>query len=703
MINFKKYFFIFCFSVSFSQSPSFDFSYELKYGDGKSTDSQWNVVDPDYIFNENFFKINSNYKDFYLYLELEYSNSPILGYPKTEAKDVLSKFYLEKQFDSAYVKVGNIYTLYGAGLALYTFPDQNIDFDNSIKGLELKYDLMDELDFFLVSGSSNLEQRTNPAILEPNRFSDNDLNIVGLNYDFSGGYGHVLYRNQKTNMNNTTLQTFIIDEGNRSTLLDWDFAERLDQMIDESGLSESDFWMSLDGDTLTTQSFVLGYGKNTDFGDIYFESEWSEYDKILGDRVSGYRRYLFFGTNIGEVGLSYEYKDYNMPYDLITFTLPPTVAIESSSILAARNSHSMNYGDEVGHQFEIVKPIWGELNFLANLSLSRRHDAKKEIFELSDAGNSAINNYIDNNPFSGNSGEEDDYISEVISESNSLIEQEGNTVENEIHLSSPSFIDYMSFDDSEEYISFYPYRQVYGEISGYLNENLYFKVGYDSYYEVLKHKAWKAYNYNQSDAFNSFYVEAEGIVNAAWQSDFDTCEQLLGFGMDCNGVNDATDYANQEFLDQFDYSSREEYLSSLSFGVSDEYHEIISAWTIPTQLTYNLGSGNSISIYLEYQSKTQSLISGDTDYSDIYFSGSFTLDGLWTVSLFYENENIDYFSGFSKSGYWRGLDLSFDLEDRGQLSIFYGSQKGGRVCANGICADQPGFEDGIKVTYRTFL
>ena len=37
------------------------------------------------------------------------------------------------------------------------------------------------------------------------------------------------------------------------------------------------------------------------------------------------------------------------------------------------------------------------------------------------------------------------------------------------------------------------------------------------------------------------------------------------------------------------------------------------------------------------------------------------------------------------------------------ISIFGGSQKGGLVCANGVCADQPGFEDGVKVTYRTFF
>tara|TARA_Y100001970_G_C14225915_1_gene855672 strand:- start:1491 stop:3002 length:1512 start_codon:yes stop_codon:yes gene_type:complete len=503
-------------------------------------------------------------------------------------------------------------------------------------------------------------------------------------------------------MNNSTIQTFIIDEGNRSTLFDWDFAERLDAMVSESGLPESDFWNSLNGDNVFTNSFNLGYGFYTDFGDFYFEGDWADYDRLLGDQTNGYRYYLSYGNNFGDLGVSYEYKRYDMPYDILTFTAPPTVAIESTSILAARNSHSMNYGDETGHQFEIVKPIWGELNFLANLSLSRRNKAEKVVFELTDVGNSAIINYMDNNPFFGNAGEEDNYISGIISASNSLIEEEGNVLENQIYLSNPVLSDYISYSNSEDFISFYPYRQIYGEIAGYFNDNLYFKFGYDSYYEVLKHKPWKVFNYNQSQSFNTFYTQAEAIVNTAWQSDFDTCQQLLGFGMDCNGYNDATEYANQEFLAQFG-SSKEEYLSSLSFGVSDEYHEIVSAWTIPTQLTYNLGEGNSFNMYLEYQSKKQSLISGDNDYSDIYFSGSYTSKGLWTVTLFYENENIDYFSGFSKSGYWRGLDFSFDLDASGQLSIFYGSQKGGRVCANGICADQPGFEDGLKVTYRTFF
>ena len=87
----------------------------------------------------------------------------------------------------------------------------------------------------------------------------------------------------------------------------------------------------------------------------------------------------------------------------------------------------------------------------------------------------------------------------------------------------------------------------------------------------------------------------------------------------------------------------------------------------------------------------------EENYKDVYFSGSYNHNGFWTLTLFYEQEEQPI-----KTLDWSGIDISFDMADNGQLSLFSGSQKGGRVCANGICADQPGF-DGVKVTYRTFF
>ena len=171
-------------------------------------------------------------------------------------------------------------------------------------------------------------------------------------------------------------------------------------------------------------------------------------------------------------------------------------------------------------------------------------------------------------------------------------------------------------------------------------------------------------------------------------------------------LNSAEDYANQEFFNQFGMS-REDYLASLSFDAeslpssSNHYRQIVEAWTIPTQFTYSVGEGKSLNFYLEYQEKQITEII-KYDIRDFYFSGSYTHNNFITFTLFHEKEDKVYpFQTSSDS--WSGLDLSFDLDQNGQLSLFYGSQKGGRVCANGICADQPGFEDGLKVTYRTFF
>ena len=56
--------------VLFGESPSFDFSYEGKYGDGKSTDSQGHIINENYLFDEQFLKINSSYKNYHLSIKV---------------------------------------------------------------------------------------------------------------------------------------------------------------------------------------------------------------------------------------------------------------------------------------------------------------------------------------------------------------------------------------------------------------------------------------------------------------------------------------------------------------------------------------------------------------------------------------------------------------------------------------------------------
>ena len=54
----------------------------------------------------------------------------------------------------------------------------------------------------------------------------------------------------------------------------------------------------------------------------------------------------------------------------------------------------------------------------------------------------------------------------------------------------------------------------------------------------------------------------------------------------------------------------------------------------------------------------------------------------------------------NKGENWYAMDFTKNLKNSAQISIFYGSQKGGLICANGTCVPQPDFEDGIKLTFR---
>jgi len=95
---------------------------------------------------------------------------------------------------------------------------------------------------------------------------------------------------------------------------------------------------------------------------------------------------------------------------------------------------------------------------------------------------------------------------------------------------------------------------------------------------------------------------------------------------------------------------------------------------------------------------TDFTVSNEINYKNNYFSISYSHLGDWIITGFYDQEIKD-----SKSNEWIGADFTFKLNTETQISLFYGSQKGGLVCANGICAEQPGFEDGYKITFLSLF
>ena len=157
------------------------------------------------------------------------------------------------------------------------------------------------------------------------------------------------------------------------------------------------------------------------------------YNKIYGDDVFGSRFYASIYTEFIETGITYEYKKYYTPYLIKSISNQPICYRIGNSILASRNTHSMNFGNEIGHQIDLNRNLFGNMNLAANLSLSHRHKSSD--------------------------------------------------------IASISLLDVLSMKDENTMYAYYPFRQMYLEMNGWaLSERLYYKVGMDHFTEIYNGK-----------------------------------------------------------------------------------------------------------------------------------------------------------------------------------------------------------------------
>ena len=530
-----------------------NFSYEMKYGDGKQVKTTGTTQPVPYYYFENLLDVNTYYGDnFYIYTQLEYSDHPVYGSKRTGLDSLINTFYLEYSNDRLNMKLGDIYELYGRGLNFYTMQDQNIDYNNSVRGLFFNYWLINNLGISGLYGKGDYHYRSAPSERETNRQLSTSVIIGSMKYenDVLGflNYSHTFQNlNLKPKPNQYYGGTEIGDE------IEYRALEEIGSYVSNIYLNNKDT-----PDTVKVLNNNINWNFFVGPIELNFDKSWITYDKIYGDADIGSRFYGSIYTEILETGVTYEYKNYYTPYLLKSVSNPPIVYREGSSVLASRNSHSINFGNEIGHQVDFNKNLFENINILGNLSFSYRHQ-KDGMAEL-------------------------------------------------------SIMEFFAMNEDAEIYDYYPFRQMYLEVNGWaLSERLYYKIGFDRYTEF------------NVGAKNTFAI------------------------------------------------------------------------TIPTQWVLKFSNGNSLTTYLEAQDKT---VKGNIpgDYTNYYLSMSYSNRGKWIVTSFYDQEISK-----GKTSQWPGFDFSYYLNSTTQISLFYGSQKGGLICANGICAEQPGFEDGFKITIRSLF
>ena len=554
-------FFIYC-GIIIAQAD-INYSYQMQYGKGKQiTGAESNDPDiSDYNYFENLLDINAYYRDnIYLYTQLEYSNYPIYGKKRSRLDSLVNTFYLEYSNDRINIQLGDIYELFGRGMCCYTLQNQTIDYNNSIKGLNTRYFLRENIEISALIGKGDYYYRSKPS----NREADLQLNSSALlaAVDFSTDmWGHFQFLNSKQQLLIDPALTGIL--GN-NTEISLEMGKRVahNQPLFFLELLSAEEGEIVDTVNISSQNFNWNFYLGP--FDIYIDKAWVNYEKIFGDDVFGSRFYSSVYTDFLGAGITYEHKNYYTPYLINTISNLPIVYRETNSILASRNSISVNFGNEIGHQIEINKTIIGKINLMGNLSFAYRH--KKE------------------------------------------------------GMADLSVLDFLKMNETSGIYNYYPFRQIYLEVNGWaLSDQLFYKLGVDH--------------------FSAFKF--------------------------------------------------------LSSGKNTD------AFTVPSHWVWKFSNGSSLNSYIEIQSKTEKQLDEDSyekNYISQYVSFGYNYLGKWTLTGFFDKEVVN-----DKVSKWPGLDFSFYLNSENLVSLFYGSQKGGMVCANGVCAEQPGFSGGIKIVYRSLF
>ena len=408
----KNYLFTFLFVITYSYANiDYNVNYLMKFSDGDNISTD--------IF-ENYFDISLYYEDFYFYSLLKYGK-PLIGINPNSLHEVNRINYLEYSGDDIEISLGNIYTLYGRGLSFHSYEDRNIDYDNGVEGIHLIYISDKQFEIYGTLGEKDFSARSNPADLEANINIDNKLSSFGflLYREYFDIYYSMHIYNQIID------STTIVEMSSFGTYLG-DYLTNTLKISNEHTFAEYEM-----------KNIEHNLGTNLYFDNVELSFEYSHvfYNKIHGERVEGYRGYFSTYFNIFDIGVLYEYKDYNTPYLYSVFSNPPTVFKEASSPLISRHLHTIDFNNELGHHIVINKTFSEQLNLNINYAFAYKHTL-----------------------------------------------HEG--------ASKPSIIDIFSnmlkFENLDEFSTILPYKQFYFELNGWSNNGkLYYKFGFDIYDEYI--------------------------------------------------------------------------------------------------------------------------------------------------------------------------------------------------------------------------
>ena len=347
-----------------AQSASVSGNLNARYGNGIQFNNLNETNDFDYI--ELLADINIRWKSLSGWMQYEFSNPPEYG----RSSDTIRRFRFNYSKNNLNIALGDIYRSWDRGLILSQFEDQQIDFDNSIRGAGFLLNT-DIFEIDLIAGARKQYQSTpfntnlrkqdesvhNSVLAGRLGFkigqSLNGLSILAATTEFPlfsrGGVS-----DKKSNV--TSILTGYSFEYNQ---MNWDVA--LDAVIKKSHIDPE------------------LYFTETNFTDFSIDS-------IPREKHIGYGIYGIINKYIDNWSLTLDYKKYNFsvmnpdrrisypyPEGNIIYQNPPLTFYEHSSTLLNRNIHQLDKNDEIGYQLTVTGVIDNKTDVLLNFSKGSRN------------------------------------------------------------------------------------------------------------------------------------------------------------------------------------------------------------------------------------------------------------------------------------------------------------------------------------------
>ena len=603
------------------QSTTFSGNVVSRFGQG----NQFSITNEKTDFNYNEILI-----DLYIYrggftnwLQYEYSDPPEYG----RRLNTIRRFrinYVKNQFSFDF---GDIYRSWDRGLILSQFDDQQIDFDNSLRGIGLLYNdnnfSIDILGGFRKQYQStpfNTNLRKHDETLDHKVFAGR----FGFNYfDISHGLTFLV-----DNVDFPIKSRGTTEEESSSNAKNYLAGYSLD-------LAKSKWDIAFDAIYKYTKIDPHLYFLETDFSDFSIDS-------IARNKQKGYSVYSILNSYFGNWTLTFDYKKYHLavknptrreaypyPEGSIIYQNPPLTFFEHSSTLLNRNIHPLDKNDEIGYQIALNGLVRDNISLLFNYSHGSRNKAWKR-----------------SKP-------------DVVWQSEPWEEEETAVF---LPLSSPAA---NSFNEA------------FAEITAYLFDDRVTLKGALSksdqdliLFENIKSSSYDSLSY---EFVNALTIPLEFSISLPqdFSAEIKYQWQQLEKGIIKEVRNGTKRYSTQSSfyykkvgdsnIDKKDY----QYVSILQLGAHKAPYF-------------------GINLLIEKDRYEESGINSENLEIN-------PLEELW--------ENI----GFSNNLTWLSVEALINVASKYRLSVFYGSEKGGLQCRNGVCRIIQPFNDGFRVSLTTYF